>query len=220
MDGRLMVLEEVARVVCAHEASHPIRVGIDGICGAGKTTFAAELADRIEERGRPAIHLKSDGFHNVREVRYRRGRESARGYYEDAYDFEAVRDFVLAPFGPGGSREYAVRVHDLETDSVRREWAAAPGNAVVIFAATFLQRDGLRELWDEVIYLDSTTERAQERGIIRDADALGGLESAQRAYESRYMAACAIYLGEQDPRSKASIVIDHDDPRQPRLIKV
>ena len=36
------------------------------------------------------------------------------------------------------------------------------------------------------ICLDSTTERAQERGIIRDADAPGGMESAQRAYESRY----------------------------------
>ena len=113
-----------------------------------------------------------------------------------------------------------VRVQDLETATGKREWGIGPGNAVVIFAATFLQRGGLRELWDEVIYLDSTTERARERGIIRDADALGGIESAQRAYESRYMAARAIYLAEQDPRSKASIVIDHDDPRQPRLIKV
>jgi uridine kinase len=218
--ARVKVLDEVARVVCAREASHPIRVGIDGICGAGKTTFATELAERIEARGRPAIHIKSDDFHNVREVRYRQGRESARGYYEDAYDFESVRSLVMTPLGPGGSREYAVRVHDLKTNSVRREWATAPGDAVVIFGATFLQRDGLRELWDEVIYLDSTTEHAQERGIMRDADALGGFERAQRAYESRYMAACARYLVEQDPRSKASIVIEHDDPRQPRLIKV
>jgi hypothetical protein len=34
------------------------------------------------------------------------------------------------------------------------------------------------------------------------------------------MAACASNLAEQDSRSKASIVIDHDDPQQPRLIKV
>lgn len=90
----------------------------------------------------------------------------------------------------------------------------------MIFAATFLQRDGFRELWDEVIYLDGTTERAQERGIRRDADTLGGFDRAQQAYESRYMAACAIYLAEQDPWSKASIVIEHNDPQRPRLIKV
>jgi ABC-type glutathione transport system ATPase component len=130
--ARVKVLDEVARVVCAREASHPIRVGIDGICGAGKTTFATELAERIEARGRPAIHINSDDFHNVREVRYRQGRESARGYYEDAYDFESVRSLVMTPLGPGGSREYAVRVHDLKTNSVRREWATAPGDAVVI----------------------------------------------------------------------------------------
>lgn len=85
--ARSEILDEVACVVCAREASHPIRVGVDGICGVGKTIFATELADRIEERGRPAIYLNSDGFHNVRAVRYRQGRESARGYYEDAYDF-------------------------------------------------------------------------------------------------------------------------------------
>ncbi|PZS24573.1 MAG: uridine kinase [Pseudonocardiales bacterium] len=155
----------------------------------------------------------------MRAVRYRQGRESARGYYEDAYDFDSLRDLALIPLGAGGSRRYATRVHDLETDETVREWAAAPGDAVVLFAATFLQRDNLRDYWDEVIYLDASIEQAQARGIARDAAALGGPDNAAEAYETRYMAACKIYLAEQRPRERASILIEHDDPADPRLIR-
>lgn len=116
--SRSSVLTELAGAICGRNPGHPIRVGIDGVCGVGKSTFAAELADRIDARGRPAILLDSDGFHNVRSVRYRQGRDSARGYYEDAYDFESLRDFVLKPLGPGGSRSYALRVHDPESTNV------------------------------------------------------------------------------------------------------
>ncbi|MBM7503908.1 uridine kinase [Agromyces aurantiacus] len=213
------VLDAVARRLVERDPGHPLRVGVDGVCGVGKSTFAEELVGRIAAHGRPAILLDSDGFHHVRAVRYRQGRESARGYYEDAYDFDALRDLALRPLGPGGSRRYAARVHDLATDEVRREFATAPGDAVVVFAATFLQRDGLREHWDEVVYLDASIERAEGRGIVRDAEHLGGRDAAEQAYAFRYMAACRIYLDEQDPRGRASIVVDHDDPLHPRVVE-
>jgi uridine kinase len=215
---RASVVDEVARVLCARDPGHPLRVGIDGVCGAGKSTFAEGLAERIVECGRPVILLDSDGFHHVRAIRYRQGKDSARGYYEDAYDFDSLRDHVLVPLGPAGSGRYAVRVHDLATDDVIHEFASAPMHAVVVFAATFLQRGALRDHWDEVVYLDASIERAEQRGIERDAEHLGGSEAAQRAYAVRYMAACRIYLVEEDPRGRASLVVDHDDPLRPRMI--
>lgn len=121
------------------------------------------------------------------------------------------------PLGPGGSQRYALRVHDIATDRVVREWGSAPQNAVVLFDATFIQRDDLRDQWDEVIYLDASMARAQARGVSRDADALGGVDEATLAYESRYMAACRIYVAEQHPRERATIVIDHEDTASPKL---
>ena len=212
------VLLDVAGRLCARDPGHPLRVGVDGVCGVGKSTFADRLAEGIETLGRPVIRLDSDGFHHVRAIRYRQGSESARGYYEDAYDFDSLRDLALLPLGANGPHRYASRVHDLATDKAVREWAVAPVDAVVVFDATFLQRDDLRDHWDEVIYLDATMERAQERGTARDAPALGGLERAVAVYEARYMAACRIYLAEQSPRERASIVIDNDDPTHPRLL--
>lgn len=218
LDPRASTLDEVARLLCDREPGHPLRVGIDGVCGVGKTTFAEELADRIVTRGRPAILLDSDAFHHPRAIRYRQGRESARGYYDDAYDFDALRDEVLVPLAADGVRRYATAVHDLTTDAAIREFASAQPDAVVLFAATFLQRGALRSHWDEVVYLDASIDRAEQRGIARDAGHLGGPDQARQAYASRYMAACRIYLAEEDPRNRASIVVEHDDPLRPRVI--
>ncbi|GAA4154585.1 uridine kinase [Gryllotalpicola daejeonensis] len=214
------MLDQVATALAARDPGHPLRVGVDGVCGAGKTTFAAELAARLAKTERPVIHLDPDGFHNVRKIRYQRGRDSARGYYEDAFDFASLRRLTLEPLGPGGDLRYAAHVHDLATDEVEPRFAVAPRNAIVVFDETFLQRDELRACWDEVIFLDVPRRRAVERGVRRDSERLGGDDAARDAYERRYMAACDIYLTEQNPRARASIVIDNDDPQHPQLLLV
>lgn len=174
------------------------------------------LASQIASAGHPVIHVDSDGFHHVRERRRRNTDDPARGYYEDAYDFDTLAERVLRPLGPSGSRRYATKVHDLSTDEVVHDATAiAPEGSVVLFDATFLQQPQLVGLWDKVIYLHADEDAAQARGIERDAEALGGYDAARSAYESRYMAACRIYLDERRPRERASIVIDNTDPLVP-----
>ncbi|WP_344732791.1 uridine kinase [Nocardioides fonticola] len=195
-------------------------MGLDGRCGSGKTTLARELVARLRQDGVPATHLDSDGFHHVRAVRYRQGRDSARGYYDDAYDLGALADRVLGPLGPGGSGVYATRVHDMATDAVITDETATAGpGEVVVLDCTFLQRGALRELWDVVVWLEVPREVALARGIARDAAALGGEDAARAAYESRYMAACDLYLAEERPAERADIVVDHADPERPVLLR-
>lgn len=221
-DGsRTGVLGAVAKYLCGHALDRPLLVGVDGICGAGKSTFTRDLAGVIDAMGRSAVVIDSDGFHNTRVRRYSQGRDSARGYYEHAYDFESLADRVLRPLRFGDSLEYAWKVLDLETDEVVVDAVAvAPRDAVVLFDATFVQAAMLDGLWDEVIYLDADEAAAFARGVARDADALGGVDAARAAYESRYMEACRIYLKERDPRSRASIVIEHTDPTAPVVVTI
>ncbi len=213
------LLRRLAAQLAERRPGHPLRVGIDGPSGVGKTTFAGDLASAVRATGRPVRHIDSDGFHHVRAFRYRQGRTSPRGYYEDAYDFDSLRDLVLVPLGSGGSRRCATKVHDLVSDAVERRWADVPGEAVVIFAATFVQRGELRGFWDEVIHLDAPESVAQGRGVERDADALGGAAAARAAYESRYTAAYRIYEAEERPAERASVLIDHTDPRVPEILR-
>ena len=217
--SRQAVLSAIAERLTARDPGHPLRVGVDGVCGVGKTTFAGELARVLETSGRPVVLLDSDGFHHIRAVRHRQGRDSARGYYDDAYDLDGLRDVVLVPLAADPPYRYATRIHDLATDEQVRQWAVAPRDAIVLFAATFLQRGELREHWDDVIYLDAAMATAQARGVARDAVALGGPGAAQAAYDSRYMAACRLYCAEERPRERASIVVAYDDPSRPAIVR-
>ncbi|HEY6744249.1 MAG TPA: hypothetical protein VI357_00895 [Mycobacteriales bacterium] len=217
--GRPDVLDELAAYLLEHDPGHPLRVGIDGWCGSGKTTFRRALADRLPAGARPIVELDSDGFHHPRAIRYRQGRGSARGYYDDAYDFTALERLVLRPLGPDGDRRIAVKVHDLATDRLERVEASVDPNAVVLFDCTFIQRGPLRDRWDQVIYLAIEDTVARARGIARDANALGGSAAAAEAYDTRYLAACRIYRDEEHPETRASILIGNTDPHRPRRLR-
>jgi uridine kinase len=74
MTRRQQVLTELAHQIVRLSPDWIIRVAIDGVDGAGKTTFANELGDAIRPLRRSVIRASVDGFHNPRAVRYERGR--------------------------------------------------------------------------------------------------------------------------------------------------
>jgi uridine kinase len=63
-----------------------MRVGVDGVMGAGKTVFADALAALV-----PATRVSIDEFHRPAELRV--------DYYEDAFDLAAFRAAVEAVDG-------------------------------------------------------------------------------------------------------------------------
>lgn len=221
MSGDAGVLRAVCDRIDALVLGHPVRVGVDGITAAGKTTFADTLATELERRGRRVIRVSLDGFHHLRSVRHRLGPMSADGYYEDAYDFGAARRDLLDPLGPGGDRRYRAAVTDLAADIVLDDPpATADPDSVVVVDGSFLQKPDLRDGWDLVLYLRATFAAAERRGAVRDAAAFGvGVDAAREAFRTRYHAAQRRYLAECDPESGADIVVDVDDPTTPRLVR-
>lgn len=79
-------------------------VGIDGAPGAGKSTFADEIAGRLLERGRSVVRSTTDSFHRPRADRYRLGPTSPEGYYRDSFDLDGIRERLLLPFAAGAHR--------------------------------------------------------------------------------------------------------------------
>jgi uridine kinase len=218
MTRRGRVIDALARAVCAEHLGHPVRVAIDGVTASGKSTLARELAAAVAGLGRPAIHLTMDGFHHPRARRYRRGRLSAEGYYNDAYDFAGLAEQVLIPLGPDGSRRYRTSIIDLASDQpVVQEPVEAAADALLIVDGTFLQRPEIVDLWDHRIFVDARLSVARERGTRRDAAQLGGLAKAEQLYDSRYHAAARLYLAAVDPGHRATLVIDNNDFANPEL---
>ena len=223
MEARLprsLVVDRVAdHLLAMHPGDRPLRVGVDGITAAGKTTWAAELVSAFAVRGCPAYHLSLDDFHHPRARRYRQGRTSPAGYYADAYDIVALAEHVLLPLGPGGDRRIRTRVHDLASDApVQAAPVLVPVDAVVLVDGTFLQRPELDDGWDQVVYVDTDPTVALARARRRDAAQFGSPEAVETMYAIRYHAACALYAAEADPVRRAAVVIGNDDLAHPVLL--
>lgn len=216
------MLARVADHLVARLPGRRVRVAVDGVTGAGKTTLAGELAARVRERGRPAVTVSFDGFHRPRAHRYRAGRLSAEGYYRDAYDFAAFARLVLAPLGTDGDGRYPARILDLAADAPVHEPPSTAGpDAVMLVDGTFLQRAELAPHWDETIYLDVDYALALDRAVRRDA---GGVfrdrREAERVYRERYHPACRMYADEVDPAGRAGVLIGGDDPDRLELRRI
>lgn len=197
-------------------------VGVDGVDGAGKSTFADELG-RVLSEGRdgnrskfpPAVRISLDGFHRVRQERYRLGRGSAEGFWRDSYDYESFRNLVVVPLSPGGSGNYRTASHDLVTDTALHGSdlrVAEP--AVILIDGIFLHRPELVQLWDVSVFLEVSFATSFRRMAIRD-----GSDSAPDApANQRYLGGQQLYLRECSPRSQATIVIDNNDFAAPYVV--
>ena len=108
-----MSAAEIAEMILALEAPHPLRIGIDGFCAAGKTTLANAVAERLEVKERRVIRASADNFQNPPEVRWQMGPRSPEGFFRHAIDFQALRSELLEPVGPTGSRQYRTSTYDI-----------------------------------------------------------------------------------------------------------
>lgn len=217
---RPQLLDTLADHLCAIQTTHPLRVGIDGIDAAGKTTLADDLAGCVQGRGRPVIRASLDGFHQPRRVRYARGPLSPEGYYYDSFDYAAVTSALLIPLGPQGHRQYRTHAFDFRTDApVAVPASTAPHDAILLFDAVFLLRPELVDYWDVTIFLQIAPEAALARALERDRALFGSAEAIYERYTRRYLPGQQIYLAQCHPEVRATIVIDNSDPAHPMLVR-
>lgn len=185
---RLLAAEIAAR----KREDRPLKVGIDGRCAAGKTTLADELGQVLGAKGFNVLRPSVDGFHHPREYRYRQGEYSAQGYYEDAYDYDAVTRTL--------------------TESL-------PANAILLFEGIFVFRSRINLYWDYRILVDVDAETSLARSVIRDTGLIGTADVVRRKLEVRYEPAWQMYVTEENPTSKADVVIDNRDADSPLILK-
>ena len=179
-------------IIARKRDDRPLKVGIDGRCAAGKTMLADELGQVLGAKGFDVLRPSVDGFHHPRERRYRQGEYSARGYYEDAYDYDAVVRALLRPVS---------------------------GNTILLFEGIFVFRALINRYWDFRILVDVDANTSVARSLVRDAGVIGTADVVQRKLEVRYEPAWQMYVGEEDPESKADVVIDNRKTDSPLILK-
>lgn len=215
-DLRRNLVSELARAIDAVRAGGIVRVGVDGVDGAGKTTFSDELALAVRDLARPVIRASVDSFHNPRAMRYRRGRSSPDGFFLDSYDYELLLRVLLNPLSRGGSGRYRAAAFDHMADrpTPTPERVAAP-NAVLIFDGIFLHRPELSGYWDYSIFLRVSFGTS----VPRCAQARPWLSPDPYADSNRrYVEGQRLYLRTCEPENLATIVIDNEDLDAPFVV--
>lgn len=215
MSRRKDLLAEIAHLAIKAAPDRIARFAIDGVDGAGKTTFADELAEVIGHR-RPVIRASVDGFHNPRDIRYARGRHSPVGFFEDSYDYTSLKRILLDPLGPGGSGRYCVAAFDHRSNAALplMQRAAQP-NAVLVIDGIFLHRDELHACWDASIFLRVDFPVSTARNAMRD----GGSPDPAADSNRRYLKGQQIYLRRCSPEHRATLVIDNNDLAAPFIVE-
>ena len=218
LPARELMLRQLARYLAAHQCSHPLRVAIDGVDAAGKTTLADELAELLRVYDRSVIRASIDGFHHPRAIRYRSGPLSPIGYYQDSFDYSMLRSVLLDPLGPDGSLDYCIHAFDLRTDSpVQASILHAAPASILLFDGIFLLCPELCHYWDVHIFVDVPFEISVERGVRRDEVLFGRATETRERYRLRYVPGQRLYLAQCQPRAHADIVVENSDPLHPVL---
>jgi uridine kinase len=213
---RREVIETLAGHIGRLRSPEILRVAIDGVDGAGKTFLADELAGELAKAGRLVIRASVDGFHNPMAVRYRRGRDSAEGFFLDSYDYDQLKAVLLDPLSPGGSGHYRLAVFDHRSDQpVERPDEVAPPGAVLLLDGIFLHRPELRVYWDYSIFL----QVAFAVSIPRCAQRGDGSPDPAAPTNRRYVDGQQLYLRSCDPMSWATTVLNNDDLAYPYIVE-
>ena len=210
------LLGALAESIESITAAHPVRVAVDGPPATGKTTLADELAVFLRTRGREVIRASTDGFHQPRAQRYRRGEYSAEGCYFDSFDYDALCGVLLDPLGPDGERRYRRAISDYLTDTALSEpTTTACADTVLLFDGVFLLRPELIDRWELRIFVSTAFARTVERAQVRDQSPHGSTADVERRWRDRYIPAQQLYFATARPAERADIVVHNDEPQRP-----
>lgn len=219
MSERAEVLAELAETILAVERPHPVRVAIDGCSAAGKTTLADELAVVLRSRTeREVIRAGIDYFKRAVVLRAAYPVDSPEGYYLDTWDYEAIRNRLLGPLGPGGDRRYTTGVMEPSAQkALETVVETAAVDAVLVADGAFLQRPELDAYWDLRVYVDVSFDVVLRRGTERDQAWMTSAAAAEQRYLSKYIPGERMYVEQVDPRGRAQVVVGNEDPANPTL---
>ncbi|NEN07435.1 uridine kinase [Diaminobutyricibacter tongyongensis] len=212
---RIEFLRELVGEI-AHNYGHGrVIVAIDGIDGAGKTSFGDDLAAVFREAGHDAFRASMEDFHRSRAERYRDGRESPESFYRDSFDYGTFRRVLIDPFRMAGSTGFQTAAWDVRRDApTLSRWITGQPDGVLIVDGVFLSRPELRGIWNYSILLEVPWDVAYARLAERDARD----PNPDAFANARYREGQELYFAEANPRQYASALVDNADPAHPKRI--
>jgi uridine kinase len=190
-------------------------ITIDGIDGAGKSTFARSLLAALERAGRRGVVVSIDEFR--RPVDWKHTSVEVDAYYDNYYDLPLC-EATLAAF-VAGAPSITIPAFDSKTerlDGSRK--LALEGTSFAIVEGVFPLRVPSAAA-GIVVFLDVDERVARQRILERDQRRGRTREDIEHRIDHRYFPAQKRYWSQVNPRERADILIDNELPQAPRVLR-
>ena len=214
---RALLVDAMARL----PGHRPLRIGIDGRSGAGKTTLADALATPLQERGRTCWRASLEDFHLPGHAQ----RERQQGitpaeYLREAYDYAKIRELLLDPFAPGGNRRSRLDYWNSAADGpFPEDWLEVEPDAILLVDGMFLHTPALRDQWDFTVWLDVDWQVMLRRTARRDGTPGGPAELLREAYKTGRIQRQLWYEQSVRPHERVDVIIDNSDVEHPYVVR-
>jgi uridine kinase len=210
------ILEEICAQILAIQKTTPILIGIDGVDGAGKTTFAKSLTEMLKQKNAQVLSASVDNFHNPREVRYKRGENSPEGFFYDSYNYDLLKEYLLNPFTKNEGK-YRLTAFDHITNSQTNSIPEkVHNNNILIVEGIFLFRPEIINYWDFKILLTADFNTTLKRDIQRTKSK--SKTEVTNKFNTRYRPGQEIYSSLVNLKEKANLIIDNTDYNKPKIL--
>jgi len=214
------LIPQIGNWISRHRSSHPLRVGIDGISAAGKSSIADQLAHYLTGQGREVHRSGMDAFYNPKEIRRKNTQDPVKGYVRDSFNYAAVLDSVLAPLGPQGSRRLTPAIYDFRTESeICPQPVIVSDASILLFEGVLLFPPVLTSHFDIKLYIDVSEEVAVKRACERDGSALKQADEIKDDFHKRYLPGQLSYREKCKVFDSVDFIIKNDNYQNPILEK-
>jgi uridine kinase len=211
-DRKLPIFEQIAgEIKQKKQKDKAFVIGIGGIDGAGKTTFAGELETYLKTLGHATQLIRLDDFLNPKAVRHA-GKSQPESYYRRSFNLELLVEKLLKPIQQGKTYSATLTLLNLENDKleVKKPYKVTQ-KTIVILEGVFLFRQELAPYIDLKIHLDIPFEESKKRAASRDTAEI------VNKYDARYLPAQLEYLKQYPPSRTADMIIDNTAWEYPKL---
>ncbi|WP_234998449.1 kinase [Salirhabdus sp. Marseille-P4669] len=188
---------------------HTFIVGVDGLGGAGKTTFANKLGEELKEKGYHVITIHIDDYIVELNKRYNTGHEEWYEYYSLQWDIQLLQTELFQALSDG-DKLINLPLYDKTTDTISTQKRYIKPTSIILIEGIFIQRREWREYFDFVIFIDCPHKERADRVLKRDLY-IGDYQNRLTKYQKRYWIAEDKYIEVDDPLKKADVIYSSND---------
>lgn len=200
-----MPFKDIFSLYKLNNRKHAFVLGVDGLGGSGKTTYALSLKKTLINEGIPVEVLHIDDFIHPKEIRYDQTKPDWECYYHLQWRYDYLRKEILTPIQSGSMINKNIEIYDKQNDCYIGKHITLTTDSILMVEGVFLQRSELRSYFDYVIYIDANKENRLQRVIERDTY-IGDEKAIIEKYEKRYFPAEDQYILEHNPKQKANFI--------------